>query len=389
MFTEIAKGIRAIGVADSDLDLFENQYPLVEGVTYNSYIISDGGMTAVIDAADSRRGNLWLENVASATDKVDYLVVLHMEPDHSYMIEQFASRYPDAKIVASAQALRIIGQFFPKLDLSGRTMAVKEGDTLAIGTHTLTFFTAPMVHWPEVMVAYDLPTGTLFTADAFGTFGTSASPADLWPDEARRYYANIVGKYGPQVQKLLSKVEKCENVARAASLHGPVLKGEQLQNAISLYKQWSTYTPELPDGVLVAYASIYGNTASTALEIARQLQMRGLTVATIDLCRHDVSYAVAQAFRMGKIVVAAASYDGGVFPPMHHFLYHLQIKGLCNRTFAIVENGSWAPSAARSMHAMIEAMKNCTILPEQITIKSAPDDSTAKAIEELVAKISI
>lgn len=373
MFETIANEIRAIGTSDADLDLFENQYPLSQGVTYNSYIINSGGVTAVIDTADQRRGAVWLANVenAAAGASVDYLIVHHMEPDHSSMIGEFCKRYPDAKVVATAQAIKIIGQFFPELDLAGRTIAVKDGDTINVGSHPLTFVGAPMVHWPEVIVTFDPSTGTLFSADAFGTFGTATTIGELWPDEARRYYCNIVGKYGPNVQRLLAKAKTLPGIDRIAPLHGPVVAGADMAEALRLYDLWSSYTPELPDGVLVAYASIYGNTAAVALEIARRLEVKGHTVSTIDLCRQDVSYAVAEAFRMGTIVVASSTYDAGMFPAMHSLLYHLQIKNLQRRRFAVVENGSWAPTAAKAMKDMIGQLKECTIVEPTLTIRSS------------------
>lgn len=373
MFETIAKDTRAIGVGDADLDLFENQYPITRGVTYNSYIISSEGVNAVIDTSDVRRGELWLRNVADAAEgkEIDYLIVQHMEPDHSAMIDEFCRRYPQARIVASAQALKILGQFFPSLPLEGRTIAVKEGDTLEVGTHCLSFIGAPMVHWPEVTVTYDNTTGVLFSADGFGTFGCSGSFADFWPGEARRYYTNIVGKYGPNVARLLKKASALPSISVIASLHGPVVSGDNIAEALRLYDLWSSYTPEIPDGVLVAYASIYGNTAKVALETARRLQEGGFEVATIDLCRQDVSHAVAEAFRMGTIVAASSTYDATMFPAMHDFLHHLQLKNLCGRNFALIENGSWAPAAAKAMADMVAAMKNCPVLPEKLTVRSS------------------
>lgn len=384
MFKEIAPDIFDISTDDTDLDLFENQYPLTDGVSYNSYVISSGGVTAVVDSVDARRGDQWLEMVKAAAPKgVDYLIVQHMEPDHSASIELFCRAYPEAKVIATQQALKIIGQFFPDLDLSARSVAVKDGETIEIGSHTLSFHTAAMVHWPEVMVTYDSTTGTLFSADAFGTFGTADSFPTLWPEEARRYYANIVGKYGPQVQRALKKLAGVGNISLVAPLHGPKLAGTDIAEALRLYDLWSSYMPESPEGVLVAYASIYGNTARVALSVADRLKARGREVTTIDLCRQDVSYAVGQAFRFGRIVVAAPTYDAGVFPAMHDFLYHLQIKGLRARRFGIIENGSWAPTAGKVMRSMIEQMPDMTVADTMVTLKSAPDSTTGDALNRL------
>lgn len=387
MFKQITTSIRAIGVTDTDLQLFENQYPVPDGVTYNSYLVSDNGVTAVIDAVDKRRGAEWFEKLAiAAPSGVDYLVVQHMEPDHSATVADFMARYPQAKIVTSPIALKMLGQFFPTTDFSGRVIEAGEGSTLEVGAHTLTFLAAPMVHWPEVIVTYDKSTRTLFSADAFGTFGTSDDYASLWPGEARRYYTNIVGKYGPQVQRLLSKASGLE-IDRLCPLHGPVIEGDDIARSVKLYDLWSRYEPEEPEGVLVAYASIYGNTASVARDLAAMLEGRGTNVVCVDLCRQDVSEAVSQAFRMGRIVAAAPTYDAGLFPAMHDFLYHLRIKALRGRRFGLIENGSWSPSAARAMEAMIGELSGCTVVSPAVTIKSAPDASTPGALEKLASAI--
>lgn len=387
MFKQITTSIRAIGVTDTDLQLFENQYPVPDGVTYNSYLVSDNGVTAVIDAVDKRRGAEWFEKLAiAAPSGVDYLVVQHMEPDHSATVADFMARYPQAKIVTSPIALKMLGQFFPTTDFSGHVIEAGEGSTLEAGSHTLTFLAAPMVHWPEVIVTYDKSTRTLFSADAFGTFGTSDDYASLWPGEARRYYTNIVGKYGPQVQRLLSKASGLE-IDRLCPLHGPVIEGDDIARSVKLYDLWSRYEPEEPEGVLVAYASIYGNTASVARDLAAMLEGRGTNVVCVDLCRQDVSEAVSQAFRMGRIVAAAPTYDAGLFPAMHDFLYHLRIKALRGRRFGLIENGSWSPSAARTMEAMIGELSGCTVVSPAVTIKSAPDASTPGALEKLASAI--
>lgn len=388
MFTHITKSITGVGVADTDLDKFENQYPLTDGVTYNSYVISDGGVTAVIDSVDRRRTDDWLQRIeAAAPGGVNYIIVQHMEPDHSSSLDAFVARYPEARIVASAQAHKMMKQFFPKTDFGDRLMQVAEGSELAIGSHTLVFVSAPMVHWPEVLATYDRTSGTLFCADAFGTFGCSDDFDALWPSEARRYYTNIVGKYGPQVQRMLAKAAALEGLQRLCPLHGPVIEGERIDSCIGLYKLWSSYTPELPDGVLVAYCSIYGNTAGAALSLAAMLEERGVTVSAVDLCRRDVSVAVAEAFRMGRIVVAAPTYDAGLFPAMHDFLWHLSIKGLCHRRFGLIQNGSWAPAAAKVMTSMIGALKECTIAEPAVTILSALSETSAADLEQLAENI--
>lgn len=388
MFSHISSSITAVGVADTDLALFENQYPLTEGVTYNSYVVADGGTTAVIDAVDRRMGDEWLRNVeAACPGGVDYLVVQHMEPDHSATVADFMKRYPDAKIVTSAKASAMLGQFFPDVDFEGRIMVVGEGDELKVGSHTLKFLTAPMVHWPEVIVTLDTKEKTLFTADAFGTFGTCGDYDTLWPDEARRYYTNIVGKYGQQVQRLLAKLHAFGPLVSLCPLHGPVIERANIARSVELYSKWSAYTPELPDGVLVAYASIYGNTAAAARRLAAMLEEDGCKVVAVDLCAQDVSVAVAQAFRMGRIVLASPTYDGGLFPAMHSFLWHLSIKGLRQRRFGLMENGTWAPTAAHHMANMIAELKDCQVIPEKVTIHSAlaaPDETALRTLARAI-----
>ncbi len=384
MYTHITPSITSVGVADTDLDMFENQYPLTNGVTYNSFVISDSGVTAVIDSVDRRRSEEWLQHVeAAAPNGVDYIIVQHMEPDHSASLSTFLDRYPEVRIVASAQAQKMMQQFFPDTDFSKRTITVGDGSELTVGSRTLRFIAAPMVHWPEVMLTFDSQSGTLFCADAFGTFGCDGDFNSLWPDEARRYYTNIVGKYGPQVQKLLAKVSTVEGIERLCPLHGPVIDAEHIPGCVELYKLWSSYTPELPEGVLVAYASIYGNTAQAALNVAGLLEERGVKVTTVDLCRQDVSVAVSQAFRMGNIIVASPTYDAGLFPAMHDFLYHLQIKGISRRKFGLIENGSWAPAAARVMTAMIGELKECPIVSPVVTIRSACSGETVAQLTSL------
>lgn len=387
MYQEICPNIIGVGVADSDLEFFENQYPLTSGISYNSYVICGGNETAVIDSVDIRATDRWLSHVAAAAPRgVDYLIIQHMEPDHSASIAAFMERYPKAVLIASAPALKILGQFFPEVDFNGRTRAVSEGEILKVGDEELQFFGAPMIHWPEVIFTYHKQSGSLFTADAFGAFGTDGTPP--WPDEARRYYANIVGKYGPQAQKALLKLGALPALGRLCPLHGPVLtEGKTMSDAIEFYNLWSRYEPELPEGVLVAYASIYGNTARAALNAASQLEEHGVEVATIDLCRRDVSFAVAEAFKMGRIICAAPTYDAGIFPAMHDFLYHLQMKGLSNRRFGLIENGSWAPCSGRLMAGMINNLRGCEITDPTVTIRSACNSETATRISDLIENL--
>lgn len=389
MYRKIAIDTTAIGVEDNDLQKFEHQYPLTDGITYNSYLISDGGKTAIIDSVDERCGTQWNENILAATNSaIDYLVIQHMEPDHSSMLGSFMEAHPETKIVLTKQALKIARQFFEDISLDDHAMVVNDGDMLEVGRHQLTFHTAPMVHWPEVMVTFDTFTGVVFTADAFGTFGTSDEFSALWPDEARRYYANIVGKYGAQTQRLLQKLPPLDNIKSLAPLHGPIITAAELAMPLALYNLWSTYEPELPNGVLVAFASIYGNTKKTALNCASKLSHAGIPVKVIDLCERDVSYAVAEAFRMGRLLLAAPTYDGSLFPPMHDFLYHLQIKGLRKRTFAMIENGSWAPAAGRIMREMIGKMPESTILEPMVSLKSTYSEANEQALEQMLEKLS-
>lgn len=364
----ITPDIHFVGVEDDNIDLFEGQYPLTQGISYNSYLISDE-CVAVVDTVDRRRCIEWLEAVEHALDgrKPDYLIVQHVEPDHSGSIDMFVQRYPEAKIVATAKAIDMIANFFESVDLSGRTVAVGDNDTLCLGMHTLNFITAPMVHWPEVMMTLDTTDGVLFSADAFGSFATYSSP-EAWNDEARRYYCNIVGKYGANVQSVMKKLTG--RIFRiVAPLHGPVLS-ENLAHYWKLYDQWSRYEPETR-GVLVAYASIYGGTAQAARRLAAMLEEENAgEVVQLDLCRHDVSYAVAQAFRLSHMVLCSVTYDGDVFPAMHTFLHHIAAKNLRNRAVAIVENGSWAPLAAKRMTETVSAMRNMTIVSPTVTLHS-------------------
>lgn len=380
--------IFSIGVDDKTIDLFESQYPVPNGMAYHSYLIRDEKIV-VMDTVDRRATEPWLENLteALAGRTPDYLVISHMEPDHTGSLCQLAERYPQMTLVGTAKALAMLPNFCKTMP-QNPTLTVKEGDTLSLGSHTLQFILAPMVHWPEVMVTYEQTEKILFSADAFGKFGTQDAD-EPWTPEARRYYINIVGKYGMPVQTLLKKASKLD-IQTICPLHGNILSGD-LTPYLEKYQTWSSYTPE-ENGVLVAYASIHGNTAEAAEYVAEQLRSMGETVMLLDLARCDVSDAVQQAFRFDRMVLAAASYDGGVFLPMEEFLIHLQAKMFQNRTVAIIENGSWAPSAAKKMLICLDSMKNLTILAEPITIRSAvkADDLTAlQTLTQTVHKSSL
>jgi flavorubredoxin len=379
----ISDAVRYVGVEDTTLDLFESQYPVPNGVTYNSYVILDEKV-AVMDTVDARATEQWLANVEEALEgrKVDYLVALHMEPDHAANLARFAELHPEAQIVGNAKTFPMISQFFD-IDLTGRQVIVKEGDTLSLGAHILKFVTAPMVHWPEVMVAYETTEKILFSADAFGRFGT-LDFAGEWVDEGARYYLNIVGKYGAQVQALLKKAATLD-IQTICPLHGPVLK-ENLGYYLDLYQTWSTYQSE-KHGVLVAYASIHGNTAAAAKKFGEILAEQGEEVEVIDLSRTDVSDAVRKAFYYDRIVLACATYDGGLFPSMEEFLHHLKSKNFQNRKFALMENGSWAPMAAKLMRGVVETMKNAEIVEPVVSIKSAMKPQTVEVMKELAAAL--
>ncbi len=366
----VGESLKYIGVDDLDIDLFESQYVVPEGMSYNSYLIEDEKI-AIMDTADGRKGDEWKANltVALAGRKPDYLVCHHMEPDHASLIADVLEAYPDLKLVCSAQAMKMLPNFFGGFPFEGRVLTVKEGDTLSLGKHTLQFIAAPMVHWPEVLMSYESTEKVLFAADGFGKFGALVHETDDWACEARRYYFNICGKYGVQVQNVLKKAANLD-IQFICPLHGPVLTDEAMKEAIRLYDIWSRYEPE-SEGVLVAYASIHGGTAKAAERMGELLKEKGAKkVVVSDLSRDDMAEVIEDAFRYPKIVVMAASYDGGVFPVMHDFLYHLQIKNYQKRRFGIVENGSWAPSAGRVMKEMIEAMKDCEIVEPMVTIRS-------------------
>ena len=385
MIFNVTETIKYIGVDDNDIDLFESQYIVPNGISYNSYLIKDEKI-AIMDTVDLRKSKDWWDNLTTALEgrTPDYLIVQHMEPDHAGNIDAALQKYPDLKVVASARAIQMLPQFFEGTDFEGRTLAVKEGETLNLGKHTLQFFMAPMVHWPEVMVTYDQTDKVVFSADGFGKFGALTHEED-WACEARRYYFNICGKYGVQVQALLKKLATLD-VTCICPLHGPILN-ENLEYYIGLYDTWSKYEVET-EGIFIAYASIHGGTAEAAKKLAEILKSKGAPKVSIaDLSRDDMAEAVEDAFRMGKLIVAAASYDAGVFPPMHDFLHHLQIKSYQKRHVGIMENGSWAPCAARVMTSMLEQMKEVEIVQPVVTIHSRMKQTDIPAMEELADAI--
>lgn len=376
---KVTDSVLYVGCDDLDIDLFESQYHVPNGVSYNSYVILDEKI-AIMDTVDPRRTEEWLEKVEKALGGrlPDYLVVQHMEPDHAGSIQKICTKYPQMQIVSNAKVFGMMPQFFD-FDLTGRTITVKEGDTLSLGSHTLTFVMAPMVHWPEVMVTYEASEKILFSADGFGKFGALSVEED-WTDEARRYFINIVGKYGAQVQNLLKKAATLD-IAMICPLHGPVLK-EDLGYYIGKYLTWSAYEPE-EDGIVIACASIHGNTKRAMLKFAEILKEKGAeNVKFFDLSRDDMAEAIAEAYQYSKLVVACPTYDGVLFPCMEDFLYHLKIKNFQNRKAAIVENGSWAPMSGKLMKAYLEGMKNITLVEPTVTIKSTMSE---KNLEELNA----
>lgn len=393
MNVNITDSVRYIGVDDTDLDLFEGQYDVPEGISYNSYLIMDENI-AVMDTADKRKTDEWLDKLKTSLSgkKPDYLVISHLEPDHSGSLSAFFELFPDVTIVASAKAVSMLPQFVT-LPESVKCEAKKEGDTLSLGEHELSFYMAPMVHWPEVMVSYDAKDKVLFSADGFGKFGALSLTPDIrksdnpevdlledWACEARRYYFNICGKYGGPVQSLLKKAQGLD-IEFICPLHGPILT-EDLSFFTGLYDTWSSYRPET-EGVFIAYASIHGNTAGGAKYLAKLLEDKGVRVAITDLSRDDMAEAVEDAFRHDRMVLAASSYDAGVFSPMQDFLFRLGHKAYQSRKVAIVENGSWAPSAARTIKAALEGMKDVTVLDKVVTIKTTVTEDTKKELEEL------
>ena len=387
MKVTISDAVKYIGVDDKTIDLFESQYVVPEGVSYNSYLILDEKV-ALMDTVDVRGMKEWEKNLTEtlAGRKVDYLVIQHLEPDHAGSIGRLLELYPDVTLVGNAKTFAMLPQFFD-IDPNVKKLTVAEGDTLSLGNHTLTFVMAPMVHWPEVMVTYESTEKILFSADGFGKFGgLDSEDEEGWSCEARRYYFNIVGKYGAPVQALLKKAANLD-IQTICPLHGPVLK-ENLGYYIGLYDTWSSYRPE-DKGVLVAYASIHGNTAKTAEKFAEMLRAKGVEkVVVSDLAREDMAEVIEDAFRYDRMVVAGASYDGGVFPCMQDFLHHLQSKAYQNRTIGIIENGSWGPTAGRTMKAILETMKNVTIVDPMVTIKSTMKESDMPALEALADAIA-
>ena len=385
----ISDSIKYVGVDDKDIDLFESQYVVPDGVSYNSYIIFDDKIT-IMDTVDARATEEWVKNVEEALDgkKPEYLVISHLEPDHAANIKLIADKYPDMKLIGNAKTFQMLPQFFDE-DFSDRQVVVKEGDEISLGKHSLTFVMAPMVHWPEVMVAYEKTEKILFSADGFGKFGAlDTEDEEGWACEARRYYFNIVGKYGAQVQNLLKKAAALD-IQTICPLHGPVLK-ENLGYYLNLYNTWSSYEPE-DEGVLVAYASIHGNTAKAAKQIAEKLKAKGVEkMEVMDLSRDDMAEAVEAAFRYDKMVLACATYDGGLFPVMEDFLGHLKAKNFQKRKAALVENGSWAPLAAKKMRESLESMKNIEICENTVSIKSTVKaenvEQMDKMIDELLGK---
>ena len=377
----ISQDIRYVGVNDHAIDLFESQYHVPNGMAYNSYVIADE-KTAVIDSVDAHFTQAWLDNIRNVLGgkAPDYIIVQHMEPDHSGSLLRFLETYPTAKVVASSKAFPMIRNFF-NVDLAERQVTVGEGDTLSLGNHTLRFITAPMVHWPEVIMTYDCTDKVLFSADAFGKFGAQDAAED-WDDEARRYYIGIVGKYGGQVQTVLKKAAALD-IQTICPLHGPVLS-ENLGHYVDLYSKWSSYTPE-EDGILIAYTSVYGNTRKAVEQLAETLKASGQNVIVCDLARSDMSQVVANAFRYNKLVLATTTYNNDIFPFMREFIEHLTARGFCSRTVAIVENGSWAPSAARVIKGLLEKSKNLTFVEPVVTLRSALSAESAAQLE-LLAK---
>lgn len=375
--------VKYIGADDKDLDLFESQHIVPNGVSYNSYVIIDDKI-AVMDTIDERKTDEWFANLEKELGgkTPDYLVISHLEPDHSANIKKFTEKYPSAALVGTAKTFAMLPQFFD-IDASVEKITVKEGDCLSLGSHELTFIMAPMVHWPEVMLEYEKTEKILFSADAFGKFGALDTDED-WACEARRYYFNIVGKYGGPVQTLLKKAANLE-IKTICPLHGPILT-ENLEYYINLYNTWSSYQPE-KDGVFIACASVYGNTKNAALKLKEILEKKGVKVSFSDIARDDMAEAVEDAFKYSKIVLAASSYDGGVFPPMEELLCHLKAKAFQNRKIGIIENGSWAPSAARTIKATLESMKNISVCENTVTVKSAFKESDVPALETLAQEI--
>ena len=378
--------VRYIGVDDLDIDLFENQYIVPEGMAYNSYVILDSKV-ALMDGVDARKAVEWEANLDQELgDRTpDYMVVLHTEPDHSGSIARIMSLYPRCRCLCSANAAKFMKQFYPALNFQDRIDIIKEGDVIDLGSHKLKFYSAPMVHWPDVLVAYEESEKILFSADAFGKFGALSRTEDEdWDCEARRYYINIVGKFGPQVQVLLKKLSGLD-VSTICPLHGPILK-ENLGYYINLYDTWSSYRPET-EGVFVAYATLHGNTAVAAKYLAEKLEARGVKLEIADLSRSDLAENIEGAFRYDRMVLAAPTYEGGLHPMMLDFLHHLRNKGYCNRRIALIENGTWAPMAAKVMNSELGQMKDITLYEKVVTIRSAVTDADRKELDALVEEL--
>ena len=382
---KVTEEIVYVGVNDHEVDLFEGQYVVPAGMAYNSYVICDE-KTAVMDSVDTHFAEEWLGNIEQVLGgKIpDYIVIQHMEPDHSGSLAAFAEKYPETTIVTSAKALVMMQQFFGE-DFSGRSLVVKEKDTLALGRHTLHFVGAPMVHWPEVLMTYDDADKVLFSADGFGKFG-ALDVEEPWLSEARSYYIGIVGRYGAQVQAVLKKASALE-IATICPLHGPVLEGDLLVEALQAYSTWSSYGVE-QEGVLVAYSSVYGNTKAAAEQMAKKLQEKGQDVCVMDLARSDLSEAVAQAFRYSKLVLASITYNGDVFPHMRAFIEHLTERNYQNRTVGLLENGSWAPTAARVMTKMLEGCKNLIITEPVVSVKGATNAANEAQMDALAEALA-
>ena len=381
---KVSANIFNVGVNDRNLDLFEGQYKVPNGMSYNSYVIIDE-KTAVFDTVDARFGDEWLENIKQALGErtPDYLIILHMEPDHSANIMKFAKRYPTAKIVGNSKTFVMMGEYFGQ-DFAENRVVVNENDTLALGKHCVKFIFAPMVHWPEVMVAFEQSEKILFSADAFGKFGALDADEE-WDDEARRYYIGIVGKYGLQVRNLFAKLACCQ-IEKICPLHGPVLS-ENLPHYLGLYEKWASYSPET-DGILIVYASVYGNTAKAAESLKTLLLQKGTgNVVVYDLARTDLSLCVAEAFKYSKIVFASTTYNGTVFPVMREFLEELIERNFQNRTVALIENGSWAPVAARTIKKKLENSKNLKFIEPVITVRAALNEESKRQIEVLADEL--
>ena len=384
--TVISNDIKYIGVDDKKIDLFESQYILPNGVSYNSYLIKDE-KNVVMDTVDKRASEEWIENLERTLngEKIDYLVISHLEPDHAGNIGYLTKKYPEMKLIGNAKTFQMLVQFFSIENLEERKIVVKEGDKINLGKHTLQFFMAPMVHWPEVMVTYEKTEKILFTADGFGKFGALDTDEE-WACEARRYYFNIVGKYGMQVQTLLKKAATLD-IKMICPLHGPILK-ENLGYYINKYDIWSSYKPE-EEGVFIAYASMYGYTKQAVEKLVEILKEKGIEkISTTDLSRDDMAEAVEDAFKYDKMILAAPSYNAGVFPPMQEFLYHLQSKNYQNRKIGIIENGSWAPSAAKTMKEIISKMKNIEIYEPTVTIISKMNENNIVELEKLANNLT-